>query len=40
LDLVLKAADRCLVMEKGRIVHEGTPEAFADETLLKDLLAL
>ncbi|TPK06829.1 ABC transporter ATP-binding protein [Mesorhizobium sp. B2-5-9] len=40
LDLVLKAADRCLVMEKGRIVHEGTPEAFADEILLKDLLAL
>ena len=40
LDLVLKAADRCLVMEKGRIVHEGTPETFADETLLKDLLAL
>ncbi|TPK84019.1 ABC transporter ATP-binding protein [Mesorhizobium sp. B2-4-12] len=40
LDLVLKAADRCLVMEKGRIVHEGTPEVFADETLLKDLLAL
>ncbi|QPC94362.1 ABC transporter ATP-binding protein [Mesorhizobium sp. INR15] len=40
LDLVLKAADRCLVMEKGRIVHEGTPEAFADENLLKDLLAL
>ncbi|TIM13337.1 MAG: ABC transporter ATP-binding protein, partial [Mesorhizobium sp.] len=24
----------------GRIVHEGAPEAFADETLLKDLLAL
>ncbi|BCH18834.1 MULTISPECIES: ABC transporter ATP-binding protein [unclassified Mesorhizobium] len=40
LDLVLKAADRCLVMEKGRIVHSGAPEAFADETLLKDLLAL
>ncbi|RUZ99865.1 ATP-binding cassette domain-containing protein, partial [Mesorhizobium sp. M7A.F.Ca.US.001.02.1.1] len=40
LDLVLKASDRCLVMEKGRIVHEGAPEAFADETLLKDLLAL
>jgi branched-chain amino acid transport system ATP-binding protein len=40
LDLVLKAADRCLVMEKGRIVHEGVPAEFADETLLKDLLAL
>ncbi|MER8411068.1 ABC transporter ATP-binding protein [Mesorhizobium sp. M0518] len=40
LDLVLKASDRCLVMEKGRIVHEGAPETFADETLLKDLLAL
>jgi urea ABC transporter ATP-binding protein UrtE len=40
LDLVLKASDRCLVMEKGRIVHEGAPEVFADETLLKDLLAL
>ncbi|RUU82133.1 ABC transporter ATP-binding protein [Mesorhizobium sp. M7A.F.Ca.MR.362.00.0.0] len=40
LDLVLKASDRCLVMEKGRIVHEGAPETLADETLLKDLLAL
>jgi len=40
LELILKAADRCLVMEKGRVVHAGTPAELADENLLKDLLAL
>lgn len=40
LELILKAAESCLVMEKGRVVHTGTPAELADENLLKDLLAL
>lgn len=40
LDLALHASDRCLVIEKGKIVHSATPAELADETLLKDLLAL
>jgi ABC-type branched-subunit amino acid transport system ATPase component len=40
LDLALHASDRCLVIEKGKIVHSATPAELADETILKDLLAL
>jgi len=40
LDLALKASDRCLVVEKGRVVHAATPAELADEALLKDLLAI
>lgn len=40
LDLVLRAATRCLVMEKGRIVHAAPPDKLQDEALLKELLAL
>ena len=40
LDLVLTAASRCLVMEKGQIVHSGPPGELRDESLLKELLAL
>ncbi len=40
LDLVLRAASRCLVMEKGRIVHAAQPDKLRDEALLKELLAL
>lgn len=40
LDLVLRAATRCLVMEKGRIVHAAQPDKLQDEALLKELLAL
>ncbi len=31
LDLVLKAADRCLIVEKGRVVHEARPSELVDE---------
>ena len=40
LDLVRRAASRCLVMEKGRIVHATAPDRLDDEALLKELLAL
>jgi len=40
LDLVLHAATRCLVMDKGRIVHAGPTAQLHDEALLKELLAL
>ncbi len=40
IDLALEASRRCLVMEKGRIVHEGTPEDFRDETVLRKYLAI
>lgn len=33
LDLGLSAADRVLFMERGRIVHEGTPDALGQEAL-------
>ena len=33
LDLGLSAADRVLFMEKGRIVHESTPQALEEKTL-------
>ena len=33
LDLGLSAADRVLFMEKGRIVHESTPQTLEEETL-------
>ncbi|PSJ63083.1 ABC transporter ATP-binding protein [Pseudaminobacter soli (ex Li et al. 2025)] len=40
LDLALQASDRCFVIEKGKIVHSATPAELADETILKELLAL
>jgi branched-chain amino acid transport system ATP-binding protein len=40
LDLALRASNRCLVVEKGRVVHSATPAELADESLLKDLLAI
>ncbi len=40
LDLVRRAASRCLVMEKGRIVHAAAPDRLDDEALLRELLAL
>ena len=40
LDLALQVADRCMVMEKGRIVHEGAPDDFRDETVLRSYLAI
>jgi len=40
LDLGLRIATRCAVMEKGRIVHQGSPEDFRDEATLRRLLAI
>jgi urea ABC transporter ATP-binding protein UrtE len=40
LELALGVASRCAVMEKGRIVHEGRPEEFRDEALLRKYLAI
>lgn len=40
LELALGTADRCMVMEKGRIVHEGSPDEFKDERLLREYLAI
>jgi branched-chain amino acid transport system ATP-binding protein len=40
IDLALQVARRCLVMEKGRIVHEGRPQDFRDETVLRKFLAI
>jgi branched-chain amino acid transport system ATP-binding protein len=40
IDLALQVAHRTLVMEKGRIVHEGKPDDFRDDTTLRKLLAI
>jgi urea ABC transporter ATP-binding protein UrtE len=40
LDLALNVGDRCLVMEKGRIVHSGTPDEFRNEEVLRKFLAI
>jgi urea ABC transporter ATP-binding protein UrtE len=40
LDLGLGVASRCAIMEKGMIVHEGRPEEFRDEALLRRYLAI
>lgn len=40
LDLGLRLADRCFVMEKGAIAYEGSPEEFHDEALLRRYLAI
>jgi urea ABC transporter ATP-binding protein UrtE len=40
LDLALQLARRVVVMEKGRIVHEGGPEDLRDETMLRRHLAI
>lgn len=40
IDLALQVAHRTLVMEKGRIVHEGKPDDFRDDATLRKLLAI
>jgi urea ABC transporter ATP-binding protein UrtE len=40
LDLALQTAHRCAFMEKGRIVHEGTPQELEHETILRRYLAI
>ena len=40
LELARRIAHRCLVMDMGQIVHEGSPEEFEDEALVKKYLAI
>jgi ABC-type branched-subunit amino acid transport system ATPase component len=40
LELGLKASDRCIVLEKGRVVHEALPAAFEDQALLSSFLSI
>ncbi|MEQ8652719.1 MAG: hypothetical protein RIC87_09680 [Kiloniellales bacterium] len=40
LDLVFMIADRCLVMEKGALVAELSPEALAEPETAKRYLAI
>jgi urea ABC transporter ATP-binding protein UrtE len=40
LDLALQVARRVVIMEKGRIVHEGRAEDLRDETILRRHLAI
>lgn len=40
LDLALSVATRCVVMEKGSIVHQGSPEEFRDEAVQRRFLAI
>jgi urea ABC transporter ATP-binding protein UrtE len=40
VDLALQTAHRCMIMEKGCIVHEGAPQDMEDETVLRRYLAI
>jgi urea ABC transporter ATP-binding protein UrtE len=40
LELGLKVADRCIVIEKGRVVHEALPSEFENEEVLRRFLAI
>nr|WP_295467048.1 ABC transporter ATP-binding protein [Mesorhizobium sp.] len=40
IGLALATADRCLVMEKGRLVHAGPADEFRNDAVLKRYLAL
>jgi urea ABC transporter ATP-binding protein UrtE len=40
LDMALQVARRVVIMEKGRIVHEGKAEELRDETILRRHLAI
>ncbi|WP_436640821.1 ABC transporter ATP-binding protein [Microbaculum sp. FT89] len=40
IELALQAAHRCLVMEKGQIVHQGPVDELRDDAVLKRYLAL
>jgi urea ABC transporter ATP-binding protein UrtE len=40
IDFALHTANRCVVMEKGRIVHEGDPEELRSDAVLKRYLAI
>jgi len=40
IDFALHTAHRCVVMEKGRIVHEGSPDELRNDAVLKRYLAI
>lgn len=40
IDFALRTAHRCAVMEKGRIVHEGSPDELRSDAVLKRYLAI
>jgi urea ABC transporter ATP-binding protein UrtE len=40
IDFALQIAKRCMVMEKGRIVHESEPAALRNDAVLKRYLAI
>jgi urea ABC transporter ATP-binding protein UrtE len=40
IDFALHTANRCVVMEKGRIVHEGSPDELRSDAVLKRYLAI
>jgi urea ABC transporter ATP-binding protein UrtE len=40
IDFALQIAKRCMVMEKGRIVHESDPAALRNDAVLKRYLAI
>jgi branched-chain amino acid transport system ATP-binding protein len=40
IDFALHTASRCVVMEKGRIVHEGSPDQLRSDAILKRYLAI
>jgi ABC-type branched-subunit amino acid transport system ATPase component len=40
IDLALAAASRCIVLDRGSIVHEGTPDAFRDPETVHKYLAI
>ena len=40
IDFALHTAHRCVVMEKGRIVHEGSPDELRSDAVLKRYLAI
>jgi urea ABC transporter ATP-binding protein UrtE len=40
IDFALRTASRCVVMEKGRIVHEGSPDELRSDAVLKRYLAI
>jgi len=40
IDLALAAGDRCIVLDRGSVVHQGPPEAFQDPAVLQKYLAI
>jgi branched-chain amino acid transport system ATP-binding protein len=40
LDLVLAASARCIIMEKGRIVHECSTDKLAESDIMSEFLVV